>query len=186
MRLVFSLLTVLFVMASSTAETRPSRLPTPRPAPDWAVSEWINGDGGQLADLKGKVVVVEFFQLWCPGCNAFSIPLMKKWEQDFAAEIKAGKLRMISIHTVFEGFGYQTPERLKKFVRRKQIGHPVGVDRTVKGDRIPVTMRRFLTSGTPEMAVIDKRGIIRFQEFGGFDDRRAKRLIKKLLREKVG
>ena len=33
-------------------------------------------DGMKLSDLKGKVVV-DFFQLWCPGCNAYLIPLIK-------------------------------------------------------------------------------------------------------------
>jgi hypothetical protein len=44
-------------------------------------------------------------------------------------------------------------------------------------------MRRFRTSGTPEMAVIDKKGIIRFQEFGGFNFKRVERLIRQLLQQ---
>jgi len=39
-------------------------LPVPRVAPEWNVSEWINSSPLQLSDLKGKVVVVDFFQLW--------------------------------------------------------------------------------------------------------------------------
>ena len=56
-------------------------------APEWSVSEWINGGGVTLDELKGKVVIVEFFQLWCPGCNSFSIPLMKEWSRTFRNEI---------------------------------------------------------------------------------------------------
>ncbi|MEG7521492.1 MAG: redoxin domain-containing protein [Chromatiales bacterium] len=78
-----------------------------RTAPEWDISEWINGDGTTLAALKGKVVVIDFFQLWCPGCNSFSVPLMARWEQQFADEITAGNLVMLSIHTVFEGHDYQ-------------------------------------------------------------------------------
>ncbi len=33
-------------------------------APEWIISEWINGPGVALSELKGKVVIVEFFQLW--------------------------------------------------------------------------------------------------------------------------
>ena len=121
----FSLLVVSFILVSTLlAESRPSRLPTPRPAPDWQVSEWINGNGGQLADHKGKVIIVEFFQLWCPGCNRFSIPLMKQWHRVYADDIKAGNLHMLSIHTVFEGHSYQTPKRLRSFIREKNIQHP--------------------------------------------------------------
>lgn len=181
----FSVFAVIVFVLSVISEpvARPSRLPVPRVAPAWEVSEWINGNGGQLSELKGKVVIVEFFQLWCPGCNAFSIPLMKKWHDVYAREIKSGKMAMLSIHTVFEGLDYQTPAKLKRFVRRKGISHPVGVDRHISGDHIPVTMRRYVTSGTPEMAIIDKNGIIRFQQFGGFSASRAEHLIASLLRE---
>ena len=39
------------------------------------------------------------------------------------------------------------------------------------------------TMGTPEIAIIDKKGIIRFQEFGGFRPERAQALIRSLLQE---
>jgi len=45
-----------------------------RKAPEWDISEWINGQGVTLSELAGKVVVVEFFQLWCPGCKSYSTP----------------------------------------------------------------------------------------------------------------
>jgi hypothetical protein len=35
-----------------------------RKAPEWIISEWINGPGVTLGELKGQVVIVEFFQLW--------------------------------------------------------------------------------------------------------------------------
>lgn len=42
-------------------------------------------------------------------------------------------------------------------------------------------MQAFGTMGTPEMAFIDKNGVIRFQEFGGFDVERAEKLLRGLL-----
>ena len=185
MRRVFGVLSVISILflAAETAHARPSSQPVPRPAPQWEVSEWINSDGFQLSDLKGKVVVIDFFQLWCPGCNAFSIPLVKFWHKVFAKEIAAGAMQFVSIHTVFEGFAYQTPQRLKGFLKRKKINRPVGLDRAIKGQRLPQTMVRFGTMGTPEIAIIDKLGVIRFQEFGGFHAERAQALIRRLLRE---
>lgn len=183
MRQLLSLFAILIVAAASPLSARPSSQPVPRPSPAWDVSEWINSDGLQLSDLRGQVVVIDFFQLWCPGCNAFSIPLVKKWEQDFAPEIKSKRISFVSIHTVFEGFDYQTPERLRKYLKKKQIFHPVGIDRAQEGSHVPRTMRRFGTMGTPEMAIIDKQGIIRFQEFGGFHAGPAENLIRRLLEE---
>ena len=155
----------------------------PRRAPQWDIAEWLNGDGGNVDALRGKVIVVDFFQLWCPGCIAFSIPLMNQWEKDFADEIAAGRLAFISIHTVFEGHGYQTPKRLRRFIRDKKIRHPVGIDRHRDGSHVPVTMRRYRTRGTPEMAIIDAAGMIRFQKFGFFEPEQGKALIRQLLAE---
>jgi len=152
-------------------------------APDLHIDEWINGEPVSLDQLKGKVVIIDFFQLWCPGCNAFSIPLLKHWEEEFAKDIKTGALVVLSVHTVFEGHDYQSPERLKEFIKRKKIRHLVGIDRHQPGHRVPETMRRFGTRGTPEMAFIDKSGLIRFQRFGSFQVEPAQDLLRRLLAE---
>ena len=154
-----------------------------RKAPEWLISEWINSPGVTLSDLKGKVVIIDFFQLWCPGCNKFTIPLMKQWDITFKNQIESGKLKILSIHTVFEGHDYQTPERLKSFVKKKGIHHPVGIDAQKKGEYLPETMKRYRTRGTPEVAIIDKNGNIQFQIFGGFDPAAAENLIRRLINE---
>jgi thiol-disulfide isomerase/thioredoxin len=181
MRFIVSFVFLLILGVSHHAQATPSQMQVPRPAPEWIISEWINGSGKTLDDLKGKVVIVDFFQLWCPGCNAFSIPLLKQWEKTFAAEIEAGKLQVISIHTVFEGHNYQNPDKLKKFLKRKNIHHLIGIDRHEEGQRVPRTMHLFGTMGTPEMAFIDQNGIIQFQEFGGFNVAKAETVLRKLL-----
>ncbi len=158
--------------------------PTGKKAPEWDISEWINSEPISLSELKGKVVVIEFFQLWCPGCNAFSIPLMHKWEQMFEKQAGEGRIAFVSIHTVFEGHSFQTPKRLRRFLKKKGINHAVGIDRHIDGNRLPETMRRYNTGGTPEMAIIDKHGIIRMQHFGGFDPDYGETLIRTLLDEK--
>ena len=160
-----------------------NHVPIPRPAPAWDVSEWLNGAPATLKDFKGNVVIVEFFQLWCPGCKKFSIPLLKHWQQAFAKEIAAGALNIVSIHTVFEGHDYQNPERLRSFIKEKDIRHLVGVDRHKDGNFLPETMRAYKTRGTPEMAFIDKQGMVRFQKFGGFSVDEAEALLRTLLAE---
>ncbi len=156
-----------------------------RKAPDWLISEWINSPDITLSELKGKVVIVEFFQLWCPGCNKFTIPLMKQWNKTFKNQIGSGKLKILSIHTVFEGHDYQNPKRLKSFIKEKGIDHPVGIDAQKKGERLPETMKRYRTRGTPEVAIIDKNGYIRFQIFGGFESAIAEKLIRRLIKEPI-
>ncbi|MEM7428875.1 MAG: TlpA disulfide reductase family protein [Pseudomonadota bacterium] len=154
-----------------------------RKAPQWAITEWINGDAGNIDTLQGKVIVIDFFQLWCPGCNKFSGPLMNHWQKVFANDIEAGRMVMVKIHTVFEGHNYQNPSRLRDYVKEKGITMSVGIDAHEDGQRVPVTMRRYRTSGTPEMAVIDKNGLIRFQQFGGFEYKPVEDMIRALIQK---
>lgn len=139
----------------------------PSQAPDWKVSEWINGDGGKLSGYRGKVVFIDFFQMWCPGCNEFSIPLFNHWQ-----EVYSGRpdVQFISIHTVFEGHDVQTPEALRTFVAEKGFQHPVGIDAyESEGDEVPISMDRYDTGGTPHIVIIDKTGRMVFSHFGQFD-----------------
>ncbi len=183
--IAFVLLSLPF--ASANADSRYQRGPfsaaEAKPAPEWTISEWIRGPKTSIAELKGQVVVIDFFQLWCPGCKRFSIPLMSHWEKEFAREIAAGKLKLVSIHTVFEGHSYQSNDRLKAFVSEKKMEHPVGVDLQEKGQRLPRTMIDYRTRGTPEMSIIDKNGNIRFQKLGGFDVEWATGFVRDLLKE---
>lgn len=153
-------------------------------APDFDVAQWINGDEISIKDLRGKVVIIDFFQLWCPGCNTFSIPLMHEWEDKYQQQINNGQLKIMSIHTVFEGHNIQTLTALKVFLKLRGITHLVGNDRLLPGQIIPETMKKYQTRGTPEVAIIDKNGIIRFQKVGFFDVEDAQIIIGNLLKSR--
>jgi len=190
-RTVFRFILLLTLLAATTsvlrADTRYQRGPftasQAKAAPEWTISKWIRGPQTTLEESRGQVVVIDFFQLWCPGCNHFSIPLMAHWEEEFANEIKDGKLKLISIHTVFEGHEYQNNTRLEKYVKEKKMRHPVAVDFRPPGSRLPQTMIDYDTRGTPEMSFIDKNGRIRFQKLGSFDVEWATGFIRDLLKE---
>ena len=105
---------------------------------------------------------------------------MQKWNQQYSSR---KDIQLVGIHTVFEGHSQQTPKRLRQYVKEKKIAYPVGVDDQVANQRLPETMIRYHTRGTPEMAIIDKKGKIRFQHFGSFNSVVAEKLINTLLNE---
>lgn len=105
---------------------------------------------------------------------------MEKWNQKYSGR---KDIQLVGIHTVFEGHSQQTPKRLRQYVKEKNITYPVGVDDQVANQRLPETMIRYQTRGTPEMAIIDKKGKIRFQHFGSFNSGIAEKLIDTLLNE---
>ena len=70
--LVKALIVVSLALVALT-DARAGVLLQPYESPEWDVSTWINGDPGPLRNQRGRVVVIEFFQLWCPGCKRFSL-----------------------------------------------------------------------------------------------------------------
>lgn len=151
-----------------------------QPAPEWDVTEWINGDPGPLARMRGQVVVIEFFQILCKGCNAFGLPLMRRLEEEYAGR---DDIRFVMIHSVFAHHDRQTPETLRAFIGERGIRTSVGVDRHARGRSSPETMNRYRLAGTPVIAVIDKQGILRFRRLGRFDPDRVRRYIDRCLDE---
>jgi len=156
----------------------------PIPAPDWEISAWFNDDPGSLRDQRGRVVLIGFFQLWCPGCKEFSIPLFRRWSELYGDR---EDVVIVFVHSVFESHDYQSPDHLREFIRENGISHPVGIDAyDVTDDDVPVTMRRYQAGGTPHLAIVDKEGMLRFAHFGIFDPEPAEGFIERLLNEPPG
>lgn len=152
---------------------------TPSPAPALAVSQWFNTDADiTLASLHGEVVVIETFQMLCPGCVAYGIPQAQRIQQTFGRD-----LTVLGLHTVFEHHSAMTPVSLEAFLHEYRITFPVGVDVNESGIDAPVTMRRYQLQGTPSLIVIDRDGRLRTTAFGQHDDLALGALLGRLLDE---
>ena len=135
-------------------------------APELAVTHWFNtGDNPTLADLRGEVVVIETFQMLCPGCVSHGLPQAKRIQQNFGDDVT-----LLGLHTVFEHHDAMTPVSLEAFLHEYQITFPVGVDAHAPGATTPITMGRYRLRGTPSLVVIDRAGSIRLSAFGHIED----------------
>lgn len=132
------------------------------PAPDLQVEQWFNTDNElHLTDLRGKVVLIEAFQMLCPGCVMHGIPLAQKVRRAFPTDSVA----VLGLHTVFEHHAAMTPVSLSAFLHEYKVTFPVGVDAAGKGN-MPRTMEAYQMRGTPSMVLIDKKGDLRGHHFG--------------------
>ena len=122
----------------------------------------------QLADLRGKVVVLHAFQMLCPACVRHGLPQAQRIHATFAAHGVAE----IGLHTVFEHHAAMTPVSLRVFLHEFRITFPVGVDAPGADARepIPVTMQAYGLQGTPSLVLIDRQGDLRHRAFGAEDD----------------
>ncbi len=135
-------------------------------APELAVTRWFNTlDNPTLADFRGEVVVIETFQMLCPGCVSHGLPQAKRIQQNFGDDVT-----LLGLHTVFEHHDAMTPVSLEAFLHEYQITFPVGVDAHAPGATTPITMGRYRLRGTPSLVVIDRAGSIRLSAFGHIED----------------
>lgn len=133
-------------------------------APELDVCEWL-GTPAPLASSRGRVVLVEAFQMLCPGCVHYGLPQAKRVHRHFP------QVAVVGLHTVFEHHGAMTPIALQAFLHEYRIPFPVGVDMPgAEGDPVPRTMRAYALRGTPSLVLIDARGNIRGHHFGQVED----------------
>ena len=152
--------------------------------PQWRVREWLNTDAAPtLASLRGKVVLLEAFQMLCPGCVSHGIPQALRARQAFPEDA----LAVIGLHTVFEHHEAQgSAAALKAFLHENRVRFPVGIDAHAEGDPLPLTMRAYAMQGTPTLLLYDRGGRLRMQRFGSTEDMALGAAIATLLAEAVG
>jgi len=135
-------------------------------APELQVSQWFNTkEPLTLNKLKGKVVVIEAFQMLCPGCVTHGLPQAQK----IAALFPVEQVAVIGLHTVFEHHMAMTPVSLEAFIHEYRLHFPIGVDEAGDGD-MPKTMEAFRLRGTPSLVIIDQNGMLRANHFGQVHD----------------
>lgn len=130
-------------------------------APELDVAEWLNSDPLTLADLRGRVVVLEAFQMLCPACVHHSIPQAKRVAETFADD----EVVVLGLHTVFEHHDAMTPVGLRAFAAENRLTFPIAVDRHEDTGPHPVTFRRYRMQGTPTTVLLDRNGRISHQAF---------------------
>ncbi len=145
------------------------------------VARWLNGPPPSEAQLRGRVVLVETFQMLCPGCVSHGLPQAQRVHRTFSRE----QVVVLGLHTVFEHHGVMGADALAAFLAEYRIDFPVGIDRH-DGDPVPVTMGRYRLQGTPSTLLVDRAGLVRESLFGAVDDLVLGTAIGRLLTEPSG
>ena len=139
----------------------------PRLAPPLEAVRWFNTKAPITLDaLEGRVVVIEAFQMLCPGCVRHGLPQARRVADTFAP----ADVAVIGLHSVFEHHAAQGPEALEPFLRAQRIGFPVAVDRPGENGGLPVTMAAYGLQGTPTLILLGRQGLRRAQHLGAVPD----------------
>ena len=141
-------------------------------APDIVGQTWLNSAPLHLSDLKGKVVMVEFWTLGCYNCRNVE-PYVKKWHEKYAVQ----GLVVIGVHS--PEFPYEHDlDKVMSYLKQHDIRFPVPIDNDFS------TWNRYGNRYWPAMYLIDKQGVIRYVRIGEGGYQETERLIQGLLSEK--
>jgi cytochrome c biogenesis protein CcmG/thiol:disulfide interchange protein DsbE len=124
-----------------------------KPAPDFKLAT-ANDKQVALSELKGKVVVVDFWATWCPPCRK-SLPHVQKLSED-QSRFKEG-LRVLAVNA------REPKAKIEPFMQENKYTFAVPMDSTGK------TMGAYQVSGIPTTVVIGRDGVVR-DVFVGFHD----------------
>ena len=150
-------------------------------APSLQVAQWFNTEATlTLDDLRGKVVMIEAFQMLCPGCVSHGLPLAKLVQKTFPND----QVAVIGLHSVFEHHDAMTPVSLAAFLHEYRITFPVAVDAPGSGP-LPKTMAAYNMRGTPSLILIDRSGNLRAHHFGDVSQLQLGAEIGTLLKEEA-
>jgi thiol-disulfide isomerase/thioredoxin len=86
-------------------------------APNLNVSEWVQGKPTNIDKEKGNVVVVEVFQVNCPGCFMYGIPEAIELHNKYGDS----GVTVLGMATAFEDYDLNTIDNLKKLVTTGEV-----------------------------------------------------------------
>jgi thiol-disulfide isomerase/thioredoxin len=86
-------------------------------APNLTISDWIQGKPTNIDKERDNVILVEVFQVNCPGCFIYGIPECIRLLNQFANN----NFKILGLATAFEDFDKNTVENLKKLVYKGEV-----------------------------------------------------------------
>lgn len=140
--------------------------PVGGPAHDFALTSFVEGEGTTtLGELKGKVVLINFWASWCAPCRAEAPELQATWEHyEDRGDV------------VFMGVAYaDNGPRSIEFIEEFDITYLNGPD---LGTRIS---EMYHIQGVPETFIVDKDGNIAHFIYAGVNETQLRQMIDPLL-----
>jgi cytochrome c biogenesis protein CcdA/thiol-disulfide isomerase/thioredoxin len=143
------------------------------PAPELTgITAWINSRPLTMAELRGKVVLVEFWTFGCINCIHVQ-PYVKAWSDRYAAD----GLVVVGVHT--PELSYERDlDNVRAAVASSDVRFPVAFDPDF------ATWNAYRNAYWPAFYFVDRAGRIRHTHFGEGDYDGSERVIRQLLADR--
>jgi thiol-disulfide isomerase/thioredoxin len=158
-----------------------SRLARDNPAPELEFAEWLDQAPVTLSELRGRVVLLDFWYHWCGPCIA-SFPTLSGWHKKYQS-------KGLTVLGVTSYTGEVEDKRLTSaqeldFLRGFKKRHNVQYGFAVANGR--ANEMSYEINAYPTAVLLDRRGVVRYFSigFGPSIEEKTGNMIKKLLEEK--
>lgn len=160
------------VFSGTSRAQEPPSIVGSQPLPSLSgATGWLNSKPLTAADLKGKVVLIDFWDYSCINCIR-AVPYIRAWAEKY----KDSGLIVIGVHTPEFDVEKQLPN-VQKAVQKFGITYPVAVDSNY------AIWNGFHNQYWPAHYFIDAKGKVRFEHFGEGEYDQSERWIQELLKE---
>jgi thiol-disulfide isomerase/thioredoxin len=136
---------------------------TGNPAPAFAAQRASGPHSTSLADLKGQVVLIEFWATWCGPCT-IAQPYLDKWQATYGPK----GLRVVAITN-------ESVATVTEYLATHWFSYSIGID--ADGE----ISASYMVPGTPTLVVIDRSGIVRRVHVGAGEVWTLESMIQQLL-----
>ena len=143
--------------AEPTPKDRKPQVEVGQQAPPLSIGRWLDGKARTLDDLKGQVVVLNFWGLWCSGCVA-EVPQLNALEKQFRGK----PVTFISIHNPEDDLD-DLARRIAEFQKKNEWNWIAAIDAGTEDDS--KTGDDYGVIGLPFMVIVGKDGKIIYVDF---------------------
>ena len=141
-----------------------------RAAPDFVgINNWLNSDALNIADLRGKVVLVDFWTYGCVNC-VNTLPYVTKLYETY----KDKGFVVVGIHTPEFPFE-KSAGNVQAAIKRHAIRYPVAQDNNY------ATWKAYQNRYWPAQYIVDRTGNIVFEHAGEGQYGQIEQIVRKLL-----
>jgi len=159
-------------VAAAATDGEGAKLEDFGPAPDFAgIDAWLNSGPLTMAELRGKVVVLDFWTYSCINCLR-TLPYLKRWDEAYRDD----GLVLVGVHTPEFAFERER-SNVEDAVDRLGLEYPVALDSDYG------TWEAWGNRYWPAKYFVDREGHVRYAHFGEGDYAESERVIRELLAE---